>query len=161
MVSNMPDHRGQSRRLAAFVKTLDDRIGLEFTSGSFEKRLKLQKLVYLAKYFGLDLGYDYNLYLHGPYSPSLADDYYSLPDAAEVDLTELREDDFFDLVGDMDAGDLELVATIAHFYDAWRDRIDDGEKLDESVIEKTIMLKDTTREEARELLDNLKRRRVL
>ncbi len=44
----------------------------------FNNRLKIQKYVYLVKYYGLDMNYDYNTYLHGPYSQQLAWDYYSL-----------------------------------------------------------------------------------
>ena len=40
-------------------------------------RIKIQKFVYLAKYFGWENSYCYNMYHHGPYSPALADDYHS------------------------------------------------------------------------------------
>ena len=40
-------------------------------------KFKIQKFVFLAKYFGWNNSYLYNLYIHGPYSPRLADDYYS------------------------------------------------------------------------------------
>ena len=40
-------------------------------------RIKIQKFVYLAKYFGWENSYSYNMYHHGPYSPALADDYHS------------------------------------------------------------------------------------
>lgn len=40
---------------------------------SFDDRLKLQKTVYLLERgFDVDLGYRFNWYLHGPYSPPLA-----------------------------------------------------------------------------------------
>lgn len=50
------------------IKTLNDRI-------------RVQKAIYLAQAAGADLGYDYNWYLHGPYSPELANDYYKLSEA--------------------------------------------------------------------------------
>lgn len=40
-------------------------------------KIRIQKFVFLAKYFGWNNSYSYNLYRHGPYSPVLADDYYS------------------------------------------------------------------------------------
>lgn len=40
---------------------------------SFEGRLCLQKHVYLLQLFGVDLGYRFSWYLHGPYSPSLTE----------------------------------------------------------------------------------------
>lgn len=40
---------------------------------TFSGRLALQKHVYLMQLFGIDLGYRFNWYLHGPYSPALAE----------------------------------------------------------------------------------------
>ena len=39
----------------------------------FRSRYRAQKYVYLAKYFGLDLKYEYTKYYYGPYSPDLGD----------------------------------------------------------------------------------------
>ena len=44
----------------------------------FNARLILQKTVYLLEQFGLNIGYFFGWYLHGPYSPSLARDAYTL-----------------------------------------------------------------------------------
>jgi len=43
---------------------------------NFNDRLKLQKYVFIAKFFGMDFGYNFNLYIRGPYSVELANDYY-------------------------------------------------------------------------------------
>lgn len=43
----------------------------------FNFRLKVQKFVYIAKYFGWNHSYKYSLYIRGPYSSALADEYYS------------------------------------------------------------------------------------
>ncbi len=40
-------------------------------------KIRIQKFVFLAKYFGWNNSYSYNLYRHGPYSPVLTEDYYS------------------------------------------------------------------------------------
>lgn len=40
-------------------------------------KIRIQKFVFLAKYFGWNNSYSYNLYRHGPYSPVLTQDYYS------------------------------------------------------------------------------------
>lgn len=40
---------------------------------TFSGRLALQKHVYLMQLFGIDLGYRFSWYLHGPYSPALAE----------------------------------------------------------------------------------------
>jgi len=50
------------------IKTLNDRI-------------RVQKAIYLGQAAGADLAYEYNWYLHGPYSPELANDYYKLSEA--------------------------------------------------------------------------------
>ena len=43
----------------------------------FNFRLKVQKFVYIAKYFGWNHSYRYSLYKRGPYSSALANEYYS------------------------------------------------------------------------------------
>lgn len=43
-----------------------------FDMSSFRGRLLFQKTVQLLQSFGIDLGYRYNWYLRGPYSPDLA-----------------------------------------------------------------------------------------
>jgi uncharacterized protein YwgA len=53
-------------------------LGLEFRIDTFENRLILQKTVYLAQAAGVHLGYYYQWYLHGPYSPSLTKDAYAM-----------------------------------------------------------------------------------
>jgi len=60
--------------LAGLVK----RLYPEFDLNSFENRLKLQKFVFLLRSAGLDLGYNYSLYLRGPYSPEVARDAFSI-----------------------------------------------------------------------------------
>ena len=44
---------------------------------SLNFKIMVQKLVFLAEYFGWNNSYSYDLYIHGPYSSNLADDYYS------------------------------------------------------------------------------------
>jgi len=55
-------------RLFASLKTL----GINPKMATFAERKKVQKLVYLMdKLFGMDLGFSYSWYLHGPYSPEV------------------------------------------------------------------------------------------
>jgi uncharacterized protein YwgA len=44
--------------------------------GTFENRIKLQKLVYILKSLGVDFGYDFTWYIYGPYSSDLTHDGY-------------------------------------------------------------------------------------
>ena len=43
-----------------------------------EERIKFQKKIYAAQRGGFSFGYNYNLYVHGPYCSSLADDGYEI-----------------------------------------------------------------------------------
>lgn len=43
-----------------------------------DDRIAIQKLVCLVQEAGLQLGYSYNWYVRGPYSPSLTGDYYQI-----------------------------------------------------------------------------------
>ncbi len=45
---------------------------------SIDDRIAIQKAVCLTQEAGLPLGYSFNWYVRGPYSPSLASDYYQL-----------------------------------------------------------------------------------
>lgn len=49
-----------------------------FSIGSFSDRLLVQKKIYLAQSLGVDLGYRYNWYLKGPYSPELTTEAYQV-----------------------------------------------------------------------------------
>jgi len=64
-----------SKRLAAIAAILNE-LGIEADLDSHDSRLQMQKSIYLAQAAGLDLGYRFNWYVRGPYSPNLADDYY-------------------------------------------------------------------------------------
>jgi len=55
-------------------------LGLEPNMDVFDDRLRLQKIVYLLWGYGIYLGYGFNWYVHGPYSPKLADDGYAIDD---------------------------------------------------------------------------------
>ena len=101
----------RKKRLACFVKALKDSRTLDFDVKRFDHRLKLQKFVYLARKCGFDLGYNYNLYVHGPYSARLARDYYALGDCTACPATKLNED-FTSLIRNKSKRWLELASTI-------------------------------------------------
>ncbi len=63
--------------LASYINSLHT-FDLSGFGTNFEKRLELQKVVYLLQEAGADLGYHFGWYIHGPYSSSLADDAYPL-----------------------------------------------------------------------------------
>lgn len=53
------------------------RIG-NFNLCTFKGRLVLQKTIYLLQSYGLNLGYTFTWYIHGPYSPQLTKDAFRL-----------------------------------------------------------------------------------
>ena len=66
-----------------------DSLGLEFDLSSFNDRLIYQKAIYLAQAAGVNLGYYYHWYLHGPYCSPLASDGYDI--GTETALKEWEE----------------------------------------------------------------------
>ena len=50
----------------------------ELKRGSFNERLKLQKVIYLLQAFDVQLGYGFGWYKYGPYSQDLVKDAYSV-----------------------------------------------------------------------------------
>lgn len=64
-----------------------DALGVRLQLDEFSDRLIVQKSIYLAQAAGVDLGYYFQWYLRGPYSPGLTRDVFSL----EAELAELAE----------------------------------------------------------------------
>lgn len=118
-----------NRHLPAFIHTLEDKGLLEFNvlgddGRSFQNRFMIQKYVYLARYFGLNMGYSFGMYLHGPYSSTLANDYYELAESEaiadmygesiprDLDLNGLDQSSFFHFVNKRVPEWLEAATTL-------------------------------------------------
>ena len=107
--------------LEGFIGFLEEQGLVEFDIDGngderFTNRLKLQKYVLLAKHFGMPFRYTYGMYLYGPYSSSLAADYYELAREQDDRLPaivsdEFKRDDFLKAVRN-DPKWLEVAATI-------------------------------------------------
>jgi uncharacterized protein YwgA len=69
----MSDEEQRALVLGAVLKRIDS-----FNLCTFKGRLVLQKTVYLLQSYGLNLGYTFTWYLHGPYSPQLTKDAFRL-----------------------------------------------------------------------------------
>ena len=52
----------------------------------FDRRLIIQKTIYLLQAFGLNIGYRYSWYLRGPYSPELAHTAYAVAEKFDTKL---------------------------------------------------------------------------
>lgn len=127
-----------NRHLPAFIYALEDRELLEFNimgddERSFSNRFMIQKYVYLASHFDFDMGYHFGMYLHGPYSRGLADDYYELAemrayderqylDLASEDLNGILSETFFEFVGGKDPEWLEAATTLLSLRRYFDDR---------------------------------------
>ena len=64
------------------LKLVLDELQQSSDISDMNQRLRIQKIIYLSQLFdAADLGYRYNWYIKGPYSPSLTQDYYALGEA--------------------------------------------------------------------------------
>ena len=63
--------------LASLLRSIEKTTDWEFDRDNFDDRFRMQKFVFFAKEYGIDTGHSYGIHLHGPYSPELAEDYYS------------------------------------------------------------------------------------
>lgn len=86
-------------------------------------RIKVQKLVYLAqRKFGLEFRYSHSMYLYGPYSVGLANDYFRIRNIRDIPRGGLEEwgkkDDFLYFVaGHNDVKWLEIACTLIFVHD--------------------------------------------
>ena len=69
--------------LVSFIKFLEEKGLVKFdidrdSDECFDNRVKLQKYVYIAQRTGLELPYKHSMYLYGPYSRTLAAEYYKI-----------------------------------------------------------------------------------
>jgi uncharacterized protein YwgA len=60
------------------LKLLLNELDVELNIEDISDRIRIQKTVYLAQEAGVNLDYRYSWYIHGPYAPALAGDYYNL-----------------------------------------------------------------------------------
>jgi len=98
-------------KLVRFLKSLKDEGIIDFDKDSFVHRLKLQKYVFIAQKLGFHTNYNYSLYIHGPYSTSLADDYYSIGNFDSEKPTRMKSK-FVKITKNKSKKWLELAATI-------------------------------------------------
>ena len=67
------------------LKLFAQEVGIEGDIDSFDARKDFQKAILIGQSLsGVDLGYRFNWYLRGPYSPALARDYYQVAEAIEL-----------------------------------------------------------------------------
>ena len=62
------------------LKLVLDQLAVPVELDTFSRRFNVQKKVYLAQVHGIDLGYRFGWYLHGPYCQELTADAFTLQD---------------------------------------------------------------------------------
>ena len=134
------------RRLKRLVNTLEDNDIFDFNINNFDSRIRLQKYVYLLSHFTNMFRYGYNSYLRGPYSPSLARDYYRLDEVNINDYIEVHPD-FLNLVEEKTTRWLELASTILMLKKRYND--DEIEEL----VDHVVRNKDSSVSFVREIVD--------
>jgi len=152
------------RKLLLFIKFLEKEAGFRFNIEKFEHRLMLQKYVFISKFFGFNHGYSHSIYLRGPYSPALADDYYKLADHYspyrgdyKKELEGFNTEKFLKVIKGKDAKWLEIAATILSVYDRYRKKFY-GDELIEKVISTSCDIKSATEvEKIHHVFEELKR----
>ncbi len=80
-----------------------------------EFRIKVQKLVYLSKFFGWNNSYHFNLHERGPYSVELAHDYQNLTGSIQSTSLSLQTDSFKDFIKNQTNEFLEATSTILYY----------------------------------------------
>jgi uncharacterized protein YwgA len=80
---------------------------------TFEDSKKLQKIVYFLQRIGLDMGYRFGWYIHGPYSSDLTKDAFELYNQKET----LKETEFSEL----DQTEIDVIERVKKFLGDLRD----------------------------------------
>lgn len=87
-------------------------------NNNFDRRLRLQKAVFLIEHKTGDFDYEFSLYLRGPYSKDLARDYYSINDNFYTDTKKSLSDEakkMAEVITEKENLWLEIASTIVMF----------------------------------------------
>lgn len=140
------------------LKLVLEQLGVNSTIETLTDRIRVQKAVYLAQLSGVDLGYRFGWYVHGPYSPQLTKDYFALASSnAEASSGALRPDlvtkledvkGLFSVPNGVDLLDhewIELVASVDYLQrvsglaqEAARERIQDAKPSKSAFYDKAV-----------------------
>lgn len=115
--------------LAQFIKYLEANKLVDFDilgdgDECFQNRFRIQKYVFLAGMYGLNLRFRYNLYIYGPYSRDLAKEYYKIANDRDRMYSQadssppqgLQSGDFLGIVNGKDQDWLEIATTLLDMY---------------------------------------------
>lgn len=136
----------------------------QFNLEEFDDRLRFQKLVFIAKKMGHNLGYTFNWYARGPYSPSLTrvvfnaqDQNAFTRDTSDLNVSESRIiDDLREFLGDEieNPKSLELIASVWYFLKDRTYTAAERDRIIEIIIQKKPHF---TYDEVREVFDRIQK----
>jgi len=122
--------RKPNGRIEPFLRMLYDNglidCGTNPRKSELDTRIKIQKFVYFAQAcFGLNFDYRHTLYIYGPYSPTLANDYFRIRDIKDVPPGKQgiweREKEFLDFAENHNDVDwLEISSTLVYLHKAYK-----------------------------------------
>lgn len=146
--------------LSKFIKALEKKGLLKFDIKNFDTRFKIQKYVFLAMPLGFNLKYDYSLYLKGPYSTDLANDYYAIDPKKDFKVDSTVYDNIveklFHFTSNKDSEWLEIAATMLSLSQNYVKKYSKNYNKSE-LIEHTIFIKPwAKREETNKIYETLK-----
>lgn len=149
--------------LKAFLDAIEPQLDWQFDLETFEDRFRLQKYVLLAEDFGFEHGYRYGMHLRGPYSPPLAEDYYSDLTGVSPNSSALAGFDaetFANFVRGKEIEWLEIAATFREFYRRTPSHQPKQERI-QTAINRTVSEKEADREQVEIIVDQLERTGVV
>ena len=115
-------------KLVYFLNTVKEELAFENPidfknkiENDFHFRFKVQKFVFLAKYFGWENNYKFALYPRGHYSGALAKDYYSnVFNNCSLNEDKFKKDSFKRFIEDKSEYDLEAASTILYYKNFYK-----------------------------------------
>lgn len=120
MVNNMTKIKELTYFLNSIKETLpfdDEKDLIEKIRKSKDFRIKVQKLVYISKFFGWNNDYQFNFHRYGPYSCELSNDYRNISeDLSPISSTiNLKTDSLKDFIKNQPNEFLEATSTILYY----------------------------------------------
>lgn len=142
--------------LEDLVAYFEDVLNWEFNLDEFDDRFRLQKYVYFARAFGLDVPYEYNIYRYGPYSPTLAEDYYEISSGGNSNRVFENFDakEFEELVNNRENDWLEIAATI-HKMERNFETFKSSKDTTDKIIKRVSNMKEAPEEKVRHIYEEL------
>ena len=155
--------------LRRFIVYIEKKVGIGLNFNMFEHRVKIQKYVYLAKSLGWNFDYNYGMYLRGPYSEELANDYHDIEPAGNPGEPErgldYSEDFDIELYEDLIRGKetcwLEVAATILSLFRGYASYYKNGEARDMLVHKVKLIKSSKPKKFIREVMDDLEDRGLI